>query len=244
QGHTDTVCSLSFSPKDYIVVSGSDDKSAIVWDVRSGHGRLRLEGHGGQVNAVVYAPHGELIATGSRDDNPVKIWDASTGACHTSPINSLSFSPNGRNLVSGSVDTSAIIWDVRSGRVLQRLEAHSNSVVEVAYAPNGVLVATASDHDASVKIWDASTGTCLQSLNGSSLSFSPNSQTLLSGSGNTSTIIWDVRDGHILLRLEGHTEPVTTVAYAPRGLLIVTASKCDRSMKIWDALTGACMQSV
>ncbi|EKM58914.1 uncharacterized protein PHACADRAFT_86507, partial [Phanerochaete carnosa HHB-10118-sp] len=75
RGHTDNVRSLSFSPNNQTLVSGSNDKNAIVWDVRSGHVLLRLEGHSGRVTIVTYAPHGALIVTASEEDNSMKIWD-------------------------------------------------------------------------------------------------------------------------------------------------------------------------
>ena len=75
----------------------------------------------------------------------------------------ITVSPDNLTLVSGSLNSTAVVCDIRSGRVLRRLEGHRGGLRSVAYSPDGLLVATGS-RDCSVKIWEASTGACRLSL--------------------------------------------------------------------------------
>ena len=64
KGHTDAVWSASFSPDGSRIVTGSDDKTAKVWDAKSGAEVLTLKGHTGGVNSASFSPDGSRIVTG------------------------------------------------------------------------------------------------------------------------------------------------------------------------------------
>ena len=91
------------------------------------------------------------------------MWDAETGSLlrtltgHTSSVGSVTFSPNGTTLVSGSSDDTVRVWDAETGSLLRTLTGHTSSVVGVAFSPDGNIIASASDN-AAVRLWDAETG--------------------------------------------------------------------------------------
>ena len=66
-------------------------------------------------------------------------------------MNAVAFSPDGQKLATASSDSSARLWDVGTGKQLQRLE-HDRSVNAVAFSPDGQKLATASD-DKTACIW-------------------------------------------------------------------------------------------
>ena len=80
---------------------------------------------------------------------------------------SVSFSPDGTKVASGSDDKTVKLWDVTSGECLQTLEGHSSRVRSVSFSPDGTKVASGSD-DKTVKLWDVTSGECLQTLEGHS----------------------------------------------------------------------------
>ena len=94
------------------------DKTAKVWDAKSGAEVLTLKGHTEQVSSASFSPDGSRIVTGSRDKT-AKVWDAKSGAevltlkGHTGPVHSASFSPDGSRIVTGSDDGTAKVWDAR-----------------------------------------------------------------------------------------------------------------------------------
>ena len=78
-GHTGPVCSVAFSPDGSRIVTGSGDRTAKVWDARTGTALLELKGHMGAVGSASFSPDGSRIVTGS-DDGTAKVWDARTGS--------------------------------------------------------------------------------------------------------------------------------------------------------------------
>ncbi|EKM57022.1 uncharacterized protein PHACADRAFT_254499, partial [Phanerochaete carnosa HHB-10118-sp] len=119
QDHLYQVLGLSFSPVDSNLASGSRDGTATVWDTRHGRILLHLEGNGGPVSSIAYAPNGAVIATGSHKDKSVKIWDASSGAClHSFSANEvvykLAFSPGDNSCLYAELETSSIIYDIHT----------------------------------------------------------------------------------------------------------------------------------
>jgi WD40 repeat protein len=73
-GHEDTVTSVAFSPDGQRLATGSDDKTARVWDLATGTELLRLAGHEGDVTSVAFSPDGQRLATGSQDGT-ARAWD-------------------------------------------------------------------------------------------------------------------------------------------------------------------------
>ncbi|WP_414518592.1 ribosome assembly protein 4, partial [Nostoc sp. PCC 9305] len=64
---------------------------------------------------------------------------------HSSRVNSIGFSPDGKTLASGSDDKTIKLWDVSTGKAIKTLTGHSSSVLSVAFSPDGKTLASGSD---------------------------------------------------------------------------------------------------
>src|SRR5262249_34534957 len=79
KGHTHDGRFASFRPHGSRVVTGCWDKTAKVWDARSGAEVLTLKGHTDAVGSASFSPDGSRMLTGSFDKT-AKLWDARSGA--------------------------------------------------------------------------------------------------------------------------------------------------------------------
>jgi WD40 repeat protein/serine/threonine protein kinase/TPR repeat protein len=246
-GHGDRVFCAAYSPDGTQIVTASADKSARIWDARTGAQRAVLAGHTDRVFSAVYSPDGTRIVTGSHDKS-ARIWDAHTGVQlaallgHGARVSSVAYSPDGTRIVTASWDKTARIWDARSGKQLHVITGHAAEVYTAAYSPDGTHIVTASQ-DKTARIWDARTGAQLTVLAGhgdyvASAAYSPDGERIVTASADKTARIWDARTGMQLAMLLGHGEVVYSAAFSPDGARIVTAS-WDKTARIWDAHTGA-----
>gem|GEM_PF-685841 len=205
-----------------------------------------------QVLCVVFSPDGSRFACGSAHVEPtgirgeIKIWDAATGKelallnGHSGIVMSVAFSPDGRQLASGSRDHTIKLWDATTGKELTALNGHTSSVTSVAFSPDGRQLVSGS-WDNTIKLWDATTGKELTSLNGhtssvTSVAFSPDGRQLASGSWDHTIKLWDATTGKEARSLQSLSGSVLNVTFSPEcGYL----SSCGvGTTTLWDPITG------
>jgi len=167
---------------------------------------------------------------------------------HEWPVTSVSYSPDGARIASGSRDNTVRVWDARSGAELAVLRGHEEMVASVSYSPDGARIASGSD-DNTVRVWDARSGAELAVLRGheemvTSVSYSPDGSQIASGSWDNTVRVWDARSGAELAVLRGHEREVESVSYSPDGARIASGSGAsyghmDNTVRVWDARSGA-----
>ena len=93
---------------------------------------------------------------------------------HSGTVNSAAYSPDGRFIVTASLDNTARIWNSETGERVRTLEGHNDSVHSAIYSPDGGFIVTAS-RDRTARIWNSETGEPVRTLEGpvTSAAFSP-----------------------------------------------------------------------
>ena len=113
------------------------------------HSRLVIEQYPLQIycSVLIFAPEKSIIRRQFEKCIPAWIqkkpkiqadWSAAlqTLEGHSDWVRSVSFSPNGKQVVSESYDETVRLWDTTTGAMLQTLEGHSGSVRSVAFLPD------------------------------------------------------------------------------------------------------------
>ncbi|MEG8182841.1 hypothetical protein GZH49_30705 [Nocardia terpenica] len=157
----------------------------------------------------------------------------------------LAFGPDGKWLVSGSLDGTIQRRDASTGRQIgPSLTGHSGEVMSVAFSPDGKRFVSGAQDD-TLRVWDAVTGRQIGApFTGHtgavrSVAFDPvDNDRIVSGSGDGTLRLWDAATGRqVGPPLVGHEDGVTSVAFSPDGQRIVSGSR-DRSVRLWDTTTG------
>jgi WD40 repeat protein/tetratricopeptide (TPR) repeat protein len=141
RGHTEQVYGVAFSPDGRTLASGSFDCSIKLWDVSSGKQMSSLEARADRAQEPAWQFRAEHISGPGRT------------AGHIQSVCQVAFTPDGKTLVSGSVDCSAKLWDVATREVLATLVPHTNTVSTLAISRDGRKLATGS-FDCSINVFE------------------------------------------------------------------------------------------
>ena len=178
EGHSDEIYAVAFSLKGEHAITGSYDKTLRLWRVSDGSESAVLIGHTEMIRAVAVSPANGMIASSVRGvGGEIRLWDGETGAFLKTLANvgtgvgSLTFTPNGKQLVStcGRYCKGAFfarVWDVESGAEVASYRAHDDVVLAASVSPDGQYVATGGGSNNEIHIWQLQSGEAAGQLKG------------------------------------------------------------------------------
>ena len=160
---------------------------------------------------------------------------------HSSRINSVAISPDGKYALTGSDDNTAKYWDLQTGNEFKTLNGHFNDIYSVAISSDGKYALTGSG-DFTARYWDLQTGNELKKLRGhsysvSSVAISPDGKYALTGAGDNTARYWDLQTGNEIKQLRGHSSDLYAVFISSDGKYALTGAG-DYTVRYWDLQTG------
>jgi WD40 repeat protein len=267
-GHSWWIWSAAFSRDERFIVTASHDGSAIVWNSESGERYAQFLGHRGPVFSAAFSPDGGRVVSGGYDTrllawrpsdvhkfdfgkvargaelDPVR-FQAFEG--HGAPVRSVSFSADGKMIVSGSHDNTVKVWDADSGRALNTFRGHDSWVRSCAFSPDGRTVVSAG-HDHRATLWNVTDYEEVRVLHGKvldghndavlSAAFDRDGRSIVTASRDRSAKTWDFGTGAELRSFEeGHAFLASSAVFFPNGKRLLTAA-VDNTVRFWDVTSG------
>ncbi|KAI8178685.1 Beta-TrCP [Colletotrichum sp. SAR 10_75] len=244
-GHLDSIYCLQFDESK--IITGSRDKTIRIWDMRTFECRLVI-GPPEVVNdiSLLIDEDGLPIHYATLPDNPRA--NPSTPALVSFPTHHkasiLCLQYDERILVTGSSDSTCIVYNVRSGyRPIRRLRHHTAAVLDLAFDDKHIITCS---KDISICVWDRATGQLLRQLRGHSgpvNAVQMRGNTIVSCSGDFRVKLWNIDTGKNIREFQGHTKGLACSQFSEDGRYVASAGN-DKVIRIWDANTGECLREM
>ncbi|KAK8936821.1 hypothetical protein KSP39_PZI012121 [Platanthera zijinensis] len=257
KGRTNEKCkdvtTLDWNGEGTLLATGSYDGQARIWS-KDGELKNTLAKHKGPIFSLKWNKKGDFLLSGSVDKTAI-VWDTRTWDCrqqfefHSAPALDVDWR-NNVSFATCSTDNMIYVCKVGEGRPVKAFAGHQGEVNAIKWDPSGSLLASCSD-DGTAKIWSLKQDKCLHDLRDhhkeiytirwspTSLGTNnPNQQLILASASFDSTIkLWEVEHGSLLYSLNGHRQPVYSVAFSPNGQFLASGS-LDQCLHLWSVKEG------
>ncbi|TTK32047.1 WD repeat-containing protein 88 [Bagarius yarrelli] len=250
RGHADSVTSCHFCFHDTRLLTSSQDKTAVLWDVETGTQLAVLTGgHSDTITACCLVPEQNRVITSSWDKT-INAWDMETGkilwtVTQGGLLMSCSVSGDGNYVASVSdIENALYVNCAATGARLHYIPGHHTStVMSCRFDPQSQHLASVSA-DRSIKLWDVCSHKTTLTINSahtnviSSCCFTQNGRYLCTASWDRTLQLWDVQTGSFRTsRAEqlsyGHDGSVSSCAVSADASVLVSGAY-DRTVALWD----------
>jgi WD40 repeat protein len=267
-GHMAKIWKIAFTPDGKQLVSAGEDKVIRVWDVATGKTLRTIRGeiapgNVGQIYAMALSPDGKWLAAGGwTGGDEIRLYNFASGELkallkgHTSAVNALTFSPDGKRMISGSADTTAILWDMSPLtathaaakappailKPLHQLKGHTDYIFAAGITPGGAWAATGA-YDKDLRLWRVADGTEIAVMKGHAdrvfVLAIASGGTIASGDDSGEIRLWNGETGAYLRTLAQQGTVVGSLSFSPDGKTLLSSTGAGTGeCHVWDVATG------
>jgi len=264
--HQDDIFRVHFHPQGKMLLTASKDGTAKLWDRDRAIELVTInpqpmenpantsKGRGSDaIQDASFSPDGKFIVT--MKSNTIALWDLqgnllTSAIAHSKKVNSFSFAPNGKQLVTSGDDETVKLWQIVAAnpenslpnsvsyqfQLVRTFKTNATDILSVKFSNDGKQIALGSQ-DNSIQIISID-GILEMKLGGHTnaifdVNFSPDGRYLLSASKDRTVRLWDLR-ATLLDTLYGHTDNIWSVSFSPDGKIFASGS-VDKSVRLWNA---------
>jgi len=216
--HTYHITTIKFTTKGNILISGAADETITIWDINSGKTLKTLAAHSDPVLSLCLTPDNTIIVSASYD-GLMRLFDLETGQClktltynSTShgtatastndvlnfPISNVEISPNGKYILSSSLDGLIRLWDYMDNKVIKTYMGIDGQPISEKFICGTKFVTKTVEPK------------------------------IVSGSDSSGMLVWDVNSKQVVYRFKQTDAPVFEVDIADEGKLLVSCSEDGR----------------
>jgi len=244
-GHLDSIYCVQFD--EFKIITGSRDKTIRVWDMKRYTCSLIIGPPDViQSSALMTALDGTPHHYSTLPDQSRQIQynpeAVSFPIHHNKSILCLQYDEN--ILVTGSSDSTCIVYDIKNGyEPIRRLQHHTAAVLDLAFDERYIVTCS---KDVSICVWDRETGNLLKQLRGHTgpvNAVQMRGNTIVSCSGDFTVKLWNIDTGKNIREFAGHTKGLACSQFSDDSRFIASAGN-DKIIRIWDANTGECLQKI
>ncbi|MFZ2898500.1 MAG: WD40 repeat domain-containing protein [Saprospiraceae bacterium] len=194
--------------------------------------------HQGRILDVALSADNKLAATAGLGKQTIRVWDlkkgTSTALNYATAVDAVAFSADGKYLLAGTREKTAILWDLETQDTISVFRGHTANVIDVAFSPKGDRLLTASS-DGTARLWSFEGALIYQVRHHSdrvtSVAFHPTEDgVFLTGSWDNTFALWKLDS--LKQKFIGHSSDVNKVAFSADGATILSAS-ADRTVRLW-----------
>jgi WD40 repeat protein len=244
-----TISSARFDERGERVVTASNDRTARIWNAKTGLATVEPIVHPAEVRWAGFGSGGTLVTLLS--DVSGRVWDVRPGAAlptrlqASNAVMAAQFSQDGERVLALSQEpmgkTTAHVWTAATARLQGNPTSYESTEGVPEFSPDGTRLVTRSEKDA--QLWDVASG---RPVGGPlahdsfvmSAHFSADGTRVITASHDTTVKIWNAENGQLIGKPFAHEDKLMWAAFSPDGKRIATSAE-DKRIRIWDTASGA-----